>query len=146
MKLALAGLFLISSVIGIPSPVLAQALAGQPLEWSELEDAGRFHLRQDVPIENTGVIFREGQEFHLVALHGIEGISMIYAEAYAVQCPDLEAHTDEVTLVLPRPTDKPDPVGRDRRVAVDLKRGCHIGIYIEAADYYWPSFFQTAAN
>lgn len=137
MKIARAALLLISSLIGTP------ASAGQTLEWSELEDAQKFFLRQSITIENTAVTFREGQEFHLAALNGIEGLPMIYAEAYAVDCPDFEAHTDEMTLVLPRPTDRPDSVGRDRSVAVDLKRGCHLGIYIEAADYYWPSFFES---
>ncbi len=107
------------------------------LPWADLELGQKVLLQQELLFPNLQFVSMD--RFAVLSVNGIEGLSMLYLEAKADHCADAKATADTI-VVLPKQTHE---TFRDRSVMVELKLDCTLGIYIEGADFYSPSFFNS---
>lgn len=107
------------------------------MEWGDLHWGIKYFLLQELVLD-APVRFEAGHRFDYLSETGLPGVQTIVLEMKANDCPFPELGSD---LVLVKP-DGVNPAGRDNRVAIRMEPGCHLEIYVEAADYYSASVFR----
>ena len=126
MKLIFALMMLFTSLV----------LSAQTLEWGDLEMYQKYTLRSEIKFD-SGLTFKPGATFEMFDAHS-EGAPIIYMQFHFDGCTD-PYHTEDVILVNPSPED----TTRDRSIGVQLEEGCNLGVFVEPADYYSPSIFES---
>lgn len=110
--------------------------AALPAEWADLHWGQDFLLDQELKFPE-GPVLPDLTSFSFSYQVGLPEIQSVMIEMSASQCLTPEA-TSEGELFLPKNSGLN---GRDARVWVELLNDCILNIYVEAADYYSPSFF-----
>jgi hypothetical protein len=118
--------------------VSGTAAQERALAWIETAQAKELVLRQDLRLAD-GTVFRAGATFLFQEESSLAAVPVVYQDVVATHCENPDLAVEELTLVNPLPSD--GSAARDPSVGVNLRPGCHLGIYIELADYESPSFF-----
>ncbi len=103
--------------------------------WNDLEINKSYSLNQTIRFPE-GVELLSGEIIEILELNSGEA-PVLYFQAHLEKCrfPELES---DMILVNPNPND----TTHDQSVAVQIKRGCNIGIFLEPSDFYELSLFE----
>lgn len=102
------------------------------LEWSELELSSVYKTSADVYYNDSRgsfLLYPKASQFRLNQIIPIPQISTIYFELINQNCTNPNLKLDVFIY---------------ENVGLTVEPGCVLGVYVEARDYYYPSFFEGA--
>lgn len=102
------------------------------LEWSELELSSVYKTTADVyytDARGSFLLYPKASAFRLNQIIPIPQISTIYFELIQQNCTNPNLKLDVFIY---------------ENVGLTVEPSCVLGVYVEARDYYYPSFFEGA--
>lgn len=108
-------------------------------DWVDIEVNGHYVLNQTISFPGIAE-FHAGDKFEATDFIA-GGVPVVYYEMHSNDCknPNLEA---EMIILNPNPED----TSTDRSVAVDLEKGCILGVWVEIKDLYSKGLFEDDSS